>query len=199
MGKLIVIVGTTGVGKTTLTQALCSQTYFVSGLEGHAARPFQSLFKSDPRYALANQLDYLLLRAEQEQAIRSAPETGVMDGGLEMDFHGFTRLFHARGWLNSDEFDLCHRFYTLTRALLPPPDLVIHLTAHPEVIAARLTQRDRINIAAVGDGYLLDEFLVGWLATLPPERIIHLDVSTDDTTCKNMIPDLLKQIHGVIG
>ena len=198
MGKLIVVVGSTGVGKTVLTRALCRQTNFVSGLEGHAERPFQTLFKTDPRYALANQMDYLLLRVEQEQAIRSGAQTGVLDGGLDMDFHGFTRLFHIRGWLTDDEFDLCRRFYTLTRRLLPPPDLVIHLTARPEVIAARLAQRDRINIASAEDSSLLDGFLTEWLSTLEAERILHLDVSTNDQTYQNILPNLLVKIQEMI-
>jgi deoxyadenosine/deoxycytidine kinase len=195
MGKLIVVVGSTGVGKTSLTRALCNRTNFISGLEGHNERPFQTLFKTDPRYALANQMDYLLLRVEQEQTIRSGTQTGILDGGLEMDFHGFTRLFHVRGWLTDEEFDLCRRFYTLTRSLLPQPDLVIHLTARPEVIAARLAHRERINIASAEDISLLDTFLAEWLSTLEPERILNLDVSTDDPTYKNILPNLLVKIQ----
>jgi deoxyadenosine/deoxycytidine kinase len=198
MGKLIVVVGSTGVGKSSLTHALCHQTNFTPTLEGHAARPFQSLFKADPRYAFANQLDYLLLRAEQEQTIRSGGLTGVMDGGLEMDFHGFTRLFHFRGWLTDEEFDLCRRFYLLTRSLLPPPDLVIHLTAIPEIITARLASRDRINIASARDINLLDTFLGEWLATLEPERILNLDVSTDDPTYGAMLPNVIKKIREIL-
>jgi deoxyadenosine/deoxycytidine kinase len=99
MGKLIVVVGYTGVDKTALVRALCKQGPFVAGLEEHNERPFQRVFKTDARYALANQLDYLLLRTEQELLLRQLPQTGLMDGGLEMGFHGFTRLFHARTWL----------------------------------------------------------------------------------------------------
>lgn len=198
MGKLIVVVGSTGVGKSSLAHALCQQTNFTPTLEGHAARPFQLLFKADPRYAFANQLDYLLLRAEQEQTIRSGGATGVMDGGLEMDFHGFTRLFHIRGWLTDEEFDLCRRFYLLTRSLLPPPDLVIHLTALPEIITARLASRDRINIASARDITLLDTFLGEWLATLEPERILNLDVSTDDPTYGIVLPCLIKKIREIL-
>jgi deoxyadenosine/deoxycytidine kinase len=195
MGKLIVVIGSTGVGKTALTRALCDHTNFVSGLEGHAERPFQALFKTDPRYALTNQMDYLLLRVEQERAIRSGTQTGILDGGLEMDFHGFTRLFRARGWLTDEEFGLCRRFYTVTRSLLPSPDLVIHLTAHPEVIAARLAHRERINIASSEDILLLDTFLAEWVSTLEPERILSLDVSTDDPTYKNILQNLLVKIR----
>jgi deoxyadenosine/deoxycytidine kinase len=198
MGKLIVVVGSTGVGKSSFTHALCHQTNFTPTLEGHATRPFQSLFKADSRYAFSNQLDYLLLRAEQEQTILLGGMTGVMDGGLEMDFHGFTRLFHFRGWLTDEEFDLCRRFYTLTRSLLPPPDLVIYLTALPEIITARLASRDRINIASARDISLLDTFLGEWLATLEPERILNLDVSTDDPTYGAMLPNVIKKIREIL-
>jgi deoxyadenosine/deoxycytidine kinase len=195
MGKLIVIVGSTGVGKTALTRALCRETGFISGLEGHAERPFQARFKADPRFALANQMDYLLLRAGQEAGIRSGTGTGVLDGGLEMDFHGFTRLFHARGWLTGDEFDLCRRFYELTRSLLPPPDLALHLTARPEGIARRLAQRERINIASAGDVSLLDAFLAEWLSSVDPVRVLTLDVSEDDPACRRALPGLVEIIR----
>ena len=72
MNKLIVIVGPSGVGKTTLARALCEKHDFAIAYEQHEERPFQTLFKQDPKYALANQLDYLLYRAEQER--RTAKE-----------------------------------------------------------------------------------------------------------------------------
>jgi deoxyadenosine/deoxycytidine kinase len=191
MGKLIVVVGNTGVGKTALVQALCNQGSFVSGLEEHTERPFQRVFKTDARYALANQLDYLLLRAEQERLLRQSPQTGLMDGGLEMDFHGFTRLFHARAWLTDHEFELCKRFYEFVRTYLPPPDLIIHLTASPEVTARRLASRKRINIAAAVDIPLLDSFLGDWLSTLTPDRFLRLDVSEIDYGYRRLLPSLL--------
>ena len=129
MSKLIAIVGTTGVGKTSLARALASAANLELRLEQHAERPFQILFKTDKRYGLANQIDYLLLRAEQERELRTSGHTGLVDGGLDQDFHGFTRLFHARGYLSAAEFDLCRRFYTFARATLPLPDLIIHLRA----------------------------------------------------------------------
>ena len=194
MGELIAIVGSTGAGKTALTHALCAAGNFLTGLEGHRERPFQALFKSDPRYALANQVDYLLLRAEQERGIRLADRAGVVDGGLEMDFHGFTRLFHARGRLGEAEFDLCRRLYGFIRSVLPPPDLVIHLDAPPEVIAARLARRERINIASAGDIVQLETLLGEWLAGLDPARLVRVDATPDDPDYRQVLPALLNKI-----
>src|SRR5215216_7371861 len=112
MSKLIAIVGASGVGKTALVSALAKSAGFETAYEQHSERPFQALFKNDSRYALANQIDYFLLRAEQEGELRRASEIGIMDGGLDLDFHGFTRLFLSRGLLSGAEYDLCRRVYS---------------------------------------------------------------------------------------
>lgn len=200
MGKLISVVGNTGVGKTSLVRALREQAGFVTGLEGHVERPFQALFKRDPRYALANQLDYLLLRAEQEQAIRRGAQTGVLDGGLEMDFHVFSRLFHQKGWLDDGEFALLERFYTTLRNFLPPSEVIIYMQADPAIVAERFRRRARaLEIAAPEDIRALSDLLDGWLAQADPERIIHFDASADDPNYRSSLPDLLVQIDARIG
>src|SRR6266542_1710466 len=162
MGKLIAVIGASGVGKTALVQALAKAYPFETAYEGHAERPFQTLFKSDTRYALANQVDYLLLRAEQEQNLRRSPQIGLSDGGLDLDFHGFTRLFHSRGLLNDPEFDLCRRVYNFIRTALPPPELLVRLWADEITVAKRLSRRDRINIASAEDTALFNSFLDEW-------------------------------------
>ena len=180
MNKLIIIVGPSGVGKTTLTRALSERHDFAIAYEQHTERPFQTLFKHDPKYALANQLDYLLYRAEQERELRQSGKPALMDGGLDLDFHGFTRLFHMRGWLTNEEFDLCRRFHSLTRSLLPPPDLIIALSASAKTISERLASRNRINIASSEDAELLSRFMNEWLESISGEKIIRLDITQED-------------------
>ena len=194
MTPLIAIVGTTGVGKTSLARALAEAADFTLGLEQHAERPFQSLFKTDKRYALANQTDYLLLRAEQERELRSGKCPGLLDGGLDQDFHGFTRLFHARGYLTDLEFGLCRRLYELIRASQPAPDLIIHLRAPAPVIRERLSRRERINIASADDVSLIEGYLIDWLRDIPARKILRYDVSQLSPDYREILPEILKSL-----
>ena len=194
MGKLIAVIGASGVGKTSLVRALSKAYPFEIAYEEHAERPFQSLFKNDPRYALANQIDYLLRCGEQEQRLRESPKIGLMDGGLDPDFHGFTRLFHSRGLLTDPEFDLCRRAYDLIRRFLPPPELIVHLCAEERAVADRLSTRDRINIASAEDTSLFNSFLDEWLASVPSDRILKLDVSDEPLEYERSVNTILQRM-----
>jgi len=179
MSKLISVVGASGVGKTTFVRVLAQAYPFKTAYETHAERPFQALFKQDKKYALANQVDYFLMRAQQEKELRTSPQIGLLDGGLDLDFHCFTRLFLSRNLLTKPEYDLCLRLYTFIREILPPPELIVRLVADSETIASRLSTRDRINIATAEDTPIFNSFVEEWLAPLPSEQLLELDVSNE--------------------
>jgi deoxyadenosine/deoxycytidine kinase len=195
MAELIAVVGASGVGKTAFVRALAKAYPFVTAYEQHAERPFQALFKNDTRYALANQVDYLLLRAKQEKALRLSPQIGLIDGGLDLDFHGFTRLFHSRCLLTDPEFDLCRDVYDLLREFLPRPELLIRLRAEQGTVARRLAARDRINIASAEDTALFDSFLDEWLASISSDQVLELDVAGETLEYERSVSMVLGKIH----
>ena len=201
MGKVIVIVGNSGVGKTTLADGLCRFRPFASGLEQHAERPFQALMAADPaRYALANQVDYFLLRAEQERAVRHGPRHGLIDGGLDLDFHGFTRLFHHKGYLSAAEYALLGRLHGELRALLGPPDLILYLTAPLPVVEARYARRGRpLEIAQREDLALMEQFVGDWMAANRDAPVIAIDAAAEDFCALDPLMALLERMDKAMG
>lgn len=197
MSKLITIIGPSGIGKTTLARALAKTGQFTTAYEGHAERPFQALVKKYSRFTFANQMDYLILRAEQEKELRASSKIGLIDGGLDLDFHGFTRLFLSRNLLSQNEFDLCRRFYLLIRELLPMPELIVRLQADDITVSDRLSGRRRINIASAEDTALFDSFLDEWLASLSSHPILELDVTNDDLNYEQSIGIVLDKIRQI--
>jgi deoxyadenosine/deoxycytidine kinase len=195
MNQLVSIVGVSGVGKTALVEALSRTGRFVTAYETHADRPFQALFRQDPRYALANQIDYFLLRVEQERSLRAAgPGIGLMDGGLDLDIHGFTCLFHSRGLLSDPEYALCRRLYAALRVGHPPPELFVYLCAQEQEVVRRLSVRDRINIARPEDTALFQAFLDEWVETLPADRLLTLDGSRETLGYEQSVRLILERL-----
>ncbi len=198
MSKIVAIIGNAGIGKTTLVGALCSVRSFVTGMEGHRARPFHELFKKDSRYALANQVDFLLFRAEQERWLRSQEQIGLQDGGLEMDFDIFSRLFRQKGFLGEEEFFLCERLYSHIRTAQPPPEGIVLLTAPLEVIVDRFTRRGRpIEITEQGDLRAIDVLLDEWLSRVNPKHLLRLDVTANDPSYRDLLPQVLNFISNI--
>ena len=196
MGKLIAVIGNSGVGKTTFVRTLSEKAGLIQCVEEHETRPFQAEFSRN-RYGpgLANQMDYLLLRIEQEIRARKEIGTSIQDGGLEQDFFVFTRLFQRKGYLSPEEFDLCRRLYAAARAILPPPDLFIHMSAPLEILLERRkSRRRRLDITAQADLLLIDELISQFLAEFKPPDLVEINASRETPEYESAVKLVMEKI-----
>ncbi|HEX8990476.1 MAG TPA: deoxynucleoside kinase [Anaerolineales bacterium] len=200
MGRLIAVIGNCGSGKTALTRRLSEHYDLTPLLEQHKERPFQARFQDDLKsYSLANQLDYLLYRAEQEIALRGSDQTGIADGGLDQDFYVFTKLFHRKGYLDDPEYSLCERMVRALRQMLPPPDLMIRLSAPLDVLVQRRAARTReLDIVTAEDLGTIEELIATWMraSTVPT---LAFDTAKDDPDYSFTIGPLLGELDRFLG
>ena len=200
MGKLIVVLGNVGAGTTTFVRQLCAVLPYRLALEEHAARPFHAaLARGDRSLALANQIDFLLHRAEHEAQIRAEAGVGVMDGGLEQDFAIFTRFLAQAGALAEPEFALCERVYRLARLALPLPDLALVLRAPLDVLETRYARRGRPEeVVQPRDLPALERLVERWQRET---RIpwIDVDAAADDQRFAAAIAALREPLARIVG
>ncbi len=195
MAKIVSVVGNVGVGKTTLTKVLADHFGWINCSEQHAERPFQEKFTRDRRYAVANQVDYLLLRAEQERDVRSGNIVGIFDGGLDMDMYVFSQLFLRRGYLDQEEFGLLQRLYRFIRGVQPGPDVVIHLSADSAVTRQRYLARQRLNIAQIDDMDLINLLLENFVSQIRTDFVIKFD----GTNSSKGFPEIVRALENQKG
>jgi deoxyadenosine/deoxycytidine kinase len=202
MGKLITIAGNLGSGKTTLTKMLCERAGFTPFWESPEEHPFQKDFTNDLRkWALANQMDFLLFRCEQELLIRQNKQIAVMDGGLDQDFHVFTKNLINKGHLIADEYRLCERFYHFVRSFLPPPELIIRIMVDTTTLLDRKLKRGRNTVDQKFDQKELtdlDLLLDEWLQCEAHSPVLLFPFEQDLDQCMGGIDHLLSQINAIL-
>ena len=202
MGKIISVVGNLGAGKTTLTKLLCEKGGFVPYWENPEQRPFQAAFTEDmKRWALANQLDFLLFRCKQEYIARNRSEIAVMDGGLDQDFKVFTKNLHNKGFLDESEYSLCEHFYQYGRSILPPPDLLIRIIIDVPTLLerrhlrGRKTVDEKFNPQAFTD---LKRLLDNWLNNEVTTPVLPVPFEKDIQYYRKELDGVIKQINSVL-
>ncbi|MEZ4677132.1 MAG: hypothetical protein R2932_23220 [Caldilineaceae bacterium] len=87
---------------------------------------------------------------------------------------------------------------------LPPtvaaPDLIIHLVAPLDVIAARYAQRNRpLEIAQLDDLAALETLLTAWLTQMSGIPILTVDAAQEEPTYTHALAWLLPEIKARFG
>lgn len=153
--RYVAVEGPPGAGVGILAERLAAEMGARLVRDPTADNPFLEGFANDPRrFAFQAQLFMLLARYRQQGEL--AQGDLFARGGVVADYLFDRDRIWARLTLPPDELALYEKVYALLTPRLSRPDLVVYLTARPEVLRARLKKRVKSTDRVVEAG-LIDE------------------------------------------
>ena len=81
---------------------------------------------------------------------------------------------------------------------MPRPELIVRLYANEMTVAGRLSRRACINIANAEDTALFNSFLDEWLAGIPSNQVLELDVSNETLEYRQSLSAILDKISQIL-
>jgi deoxyadenosine/deoxycytidine kinase len=148
----IVIEGPIGVGKTSLSRILASETGAQLNLEVVEENPFLASFYEEPeRYSFNVQVFFLLSRFKQ---LSKLVQDSLFERSVISDYMFDKDFIFASMNLREAEFDLYQDLYDHLKPRLAQPDLTVYLRSDPDLLLGRIAKRGRTFEKAMDPEYL---------------------------------------------
>lgn len=151
----VVVEGTIGAGKTTLSTMLARDYNAELVLERFADNPFLEKFYKDPvHYAFPVEMTFLMDRYQQLRNLLTARDlfTDFVLGDYFID----KCLLFSKNNLSQDEFALFKKVFDTVSGFLPKPDLILYLYTNPDRLLKQIAKRNRDFEKDITKEYLSD-------------------------------------------
>ena len=138
----VVVEGSIGAGKTTLSTMLARDFNAELVLERFADNPFLEKFYKDPEhYAFPVEMTFLMDRYQQLKSLLTARDlfTDFVIGDYFID----KCLLFSKNNLAKDEFSLFKKVFDTVADFLPKPDLILYLYTAPDRLLKQIAKRNR--------------------------------------------------------
>lgn len=164
--RLVLVAGNIGSGKTSLTQRLGERLGWHTAYESVVDNPYLPDFYADMRvWSFHLQIFFLGHRARQHVQMMADPRPAIIDRSIYEDAYIFARALHHMGNLSERDYMAYRQLFDLVVENLPPPSLLIYLSAPVETLIQRIQQRGREIERSIDPDYLalLDSFYEEWI------------------------------------
>jgi len=151
----IVVEGSIGAGKTTLSTMLARDFNAELVLERFADNPFLEKFYKDPEhYAFPVEMTFLMDRYQQLRGLLTARDlfTDCVIGDYFID----KCLLFSKNNLSHDEFSLFKKVFDTIAGFLPKPELILYLYTKPDRLLRQIARRGRDFERDITAEYLSD-------------------------------------------
>jgi deoxyadenosine/deoxycytidine kinase len=180
-GKLVLVAGNIGTGKTSLTERLGDRLGWKTAYESVIDNPYLGdFYRSMDSWSFHLQVYFLGHRAEQHLNLVQDESSAIADRSIYEDAKIFARALYHQGSMTERDYLAYRRVFNLVVDHLPEPDLLIYLTAPPELLLERIRSRGREIEEGISLEYLslLDSFYQDWLETF--DLCPVLTIKSDD-------------------
>ena len=167
-GKLVLVAGNIGTGKTSLTERLGDRLGWRAAFESVIDNPYLSDFYQDMgAWSFHLQIYFLGHRAQQYLELVRDSRSAIADRSIYEDVKIFARALFHQGSLSERDYMSYRRVFHQITNHLPEPDLLIYLVAPPEILQKRIEERGRKMESGITLEYLslLDSFYDDWMET----------------------------------
>lgn len=172
MYQYIVIEGNIGAGKTSLATRMAQEYHARLILEQFEENSFLPRFYEDPvRYAFPLELSFLADRYQQLKI--QFPATDLFYPFTIADYFIFKSLIFASRNLESLEFGLYTKLFTIVSSAVPRPDLIVYLYLDLNNLKKNIEKRGRSYEQNIQFDYL-DKIQQGYLEFLRQQQDLRI-------------------------
>ncbi len=178
MYNYIVIEGNIGAGKTSFATLLAEECNARLILEQFEENSFLPKFYEDPvRYAFPLELSFLADRYQQLKAQFNASD--MFKTFTVADYFIFKSLIFASKNLESLEFGLYSKLFSIVSSVVPKPDMIVYLYLNLENLKKNIEKRGRPYEQNIQFDYLekIQSGYLDFLRQQPDLRVLVIDTN----------------------
>lgn len=200
-GRHIAVSGIVGAGKTTLVRNLSKELGYLGLEERSEDNPYLAAFYRDPAvWAFKSYAFFFQRTLEDHISAQNAAFGAIQERTLDEHLLVFGEEYYAREYFSNTDIELLRSLTTCTSALLPKPDLLLHVDVKPDEALVRLRHRGNPIESGIELEYLTslskryERMLAKWEG-----NILRVDGTGDDFRDQVLVATLARDIREILG